>query len=201
MKDYSHSNSSCIPPWEYIVNVRLKNMNASKYWQTTNLVKVLNWLKSIHSFIQFLTRICLFYWTWLEVQILASVISSPVRPDGFQDYKILVSIFLFYFLVTSFFSGFSFLPPKEFIFVMDDKTLQVKCLWKWCYTTIQKCGERKKEWCIKWIKSDSTIHTVMGKYIGSLGKYDQRRMWNLICIVNLFELVFKEFTFHWIIRI
>ncbi len=40
----------------------------------------------------------------------------------------------------------------------------------------------------------------MAKNIGALGKYDQRRLWKLICIVNPFEL-HKNVTFHWIIRI
>ncbi len=35
-------------------------------------------------------------------------------------------------------------------------------------------------------------HTVMAKNIGTLGKYDQRRLWKLICIVNPFDLLFKK---------
>ncbi len=38
------------------------------------------------------------------------------------------------------------------------------------------------------------IYTVMAKNIGTLGKYDQRRMQKLICIVNPFDLLFKTFT-------
>ncbi len=33
-------------------------------------------------------------------------------------------------------------------------------------------------------------YTVMAKNIGTLGKYDQRRLWKLICIVNPFDLLF-----------
>ncbi len=33
-------------------------------------------------------------------------------------------------------------------------------------------------------------YAVMGKNIGTLGKYDQRRLWILICIVNPFDLLF-----------
>ncbi len=32
----------------------------------------------------------------------------------------------------------------------------------------------------------------MAKNIGALGKYDQRRLWKLICIVNTFDLLFKN---------
>ncbi len=32
----------------------------------------------------------------------------------------------------------------------------------------------------------------MAKNIGTLGKYDQRRLWQLICIVNPFDLLLKE---------
>ncbi len=32
----------------------------------------------------------------------------------------------------------------------------------------------------------------MAKYIGTLGKYDQRRLWKLICIVNPFDLLLKQ---------
>ncbi len=32
----------------------------------------------------------------------------------------------------------------------------------------------------------------MVKNIGTLGKYDQRRLWKLICIVNPFNLLFKK---------
>ncbi len=32
--------------------------------------------------------------------------------------------------------------------------------------------------------------TVMAKNIGTFGKYDQRRLWKLICIVNPFDLIF-----------
>ncbi len=32
----------------------------------------------------------------------------------------------------------------------------------------------------------------MAKNIGTLGKYDQRRPWKLICIVNPFDLLFKK---------
>ncbi len=50
------------------------------------------------------------------------------------------------------------------------------------------------------------IYTVMAKNIGTLDhKYDQRRLWKLICIVNPFDLLLqinhKNLTFHWIIRI
>ncbi len=32
----------------------------------------------------------------------------------------------------------------------------------------------------------------MAKIIGTLGKYDQRRLWKLICIVNPFDLLLKN---------
>ncbi len=32
----------------------------------------------------------------------------------------------------------------------------------------------------------------MAKNIGTLGKYDQRRLWKFICIVNPFDLLFKK---------
>ncbi len=38
------------------------------------------------------------------------------------------------------------------------------------------------------------IYRVMAKNIGTLGKYDQRRLWKLICIVNTFDLLFKKFA-------
>ncbi len=45
----------------------------------------------------------------------------------------------------------------------------------------------------------------MAKNIGTLGKYDQRSLWKLICFVNPFYLLFKKnlknLTFHLIIRI
>ncbi len=45
----------------------------------------------------------------------------------------------------------------------------------------------------------------MAKNIGTLGKYDQRRLWKLICIVNPFDLFqkknHKNLTFHWMIQI
>ncbi len=49
------------------------------------------------------------------------------------------------------------------------------------------------------------IYTVMAKNIDTLGKYDQRRLWKWICIVNPFYLLFKKIhknlTFHWMIII
>ncbi len=43
----------------------------------------------------------------------------------------------------------------------------------------------------------------MAKKIGTLGEYDQRRLWKLICIINAFDILFKKknLTFHWIVRI
>ncbi len=45
----------------------------------------------------------------------------------------------------------------------------------------------------------------MAKNINTLVKYDQRRLWKLICIVNSFwsfiNKIHKNLTFHWIIRI
>ncbi len=32
------------------------------------------------------------------------------------------------------------------------------------------------------------VHTVTAKNIGTLGKYDQRKLWKFICIVNPFDL-------------
>ncbi len=37
-----------------------------------------------------------------------------------------------------------------------------------------------------------TSYTVVVRIIGTLGKYDQRRLWKLICIVNPFDLLFKK---------
>ncbi len=34
----------------------------------------------------------------------------------------------------------------------------------------------------------------MDENIGTLGKYDQRRLWKLICIANPFDILFKKFT-------
>ncbi len=34
----------------------------------------------------------------------------------------------------------------------------------------------------------------MAKDIGTLGKYDERRLWKLICIVNPFDLLLKKIT-------
>ncbi len=34
----------------------------------------------------------------------------------------------------------------------------------------------------------------MAKNIGTLGKYDQRRLWKWICIVNHFDILFKKLT-------
>ncbi len=34
----------------------------------------------------------------------------------------------------------------------------------------------------------------MAKNIGTLGKYDQRRLWKLICMVNPFYILFLQFT-------
>ncbi len=40
----------------------------------------------------------------------------------------------------------------------------------------------------------------MAKNIGTLGKYDQSRLWKLICIVNPFDILFflnhKNLAFH-----
>ncbi len=38
------------------------------------------------------------------------------------------------------------------------------------------------------------IHTVVVRIIGTLGKYNQRRLWKLICIVNPFDRLFKKIT-------
>ncbi len=40
----------------------------------------------------------------------------------------------------------------------------------------------------------TVLHTVMAKNIGTLGKYDQRRLWKWICIVNPFDRLLKTFT-------
>ncbi len=40
----------------------------------------------------------------------------------------------------------------------------------------------------------NAIYTVMAKNIGTLGKYDQRRLWKWFCIVNPFDILFKQFT-------
>ncbi len=36
------------------------------------------------------------------------------------------------------------------------------------------------------------IYTVMAKNIGTLGKFYQRRLWKLICIVNPFDLFLSQ---------
>ncbi len=36
------------------------------------------------------------------------------------------------------------------------------------------------------------IYTVVVRIIATLGKYDQRRLWKLICIVNLFDILLKK---------
>ncbi len=38
------------------------------------------------------------------------------------------------------------------------------------------------------------IYTVMAKKIGTLGKYEKRKLWKLICIVNPFDILFKKIT-------
>ncbi len=37
-------------------------------------------------------------------------------------------------------------------------------------------------------------YTVVAKNIGTLGKYDQKRLWKWICIVKPFDLLFKKIT-------
>ncbi len=44
----------------------------------------------------------------------------------------------------------------------------------------------EKKCVTMWLES---IATVMAKNIGTLGKYDQKRLWKLICIVNPFDLL------------
>ncbi len=58
----------------------------------------------------------------------------------------------------------------------------------------------------KWMYTiKKVIYIVMAKNTGTLGKYDRRRLWKWICIVNPFDLLFltilKNLTFHCIIRI
>ncbi len=38
------------------------------------------------------------------------------------------------------------------------------------------------------------MYTVMAKNIVNLGKYDQKRLWKCICIVNPFDLLLKKIT-------
>ncbi len=49
------------------------------------------------------------------------------------------------------------------------------------------------------------FYIYLAKIVGTLGKYDQRRLWKLICIVNPFDLFlffyYENRTFHWIVRI
>ncbi len=45
-----------------------------------------------------------------------------------------------------------------------------------------------------WCFHNIDTYTLMVRIIGTLGKYDQRRLWKLICIVNPFDLLFKKFT-------
>ncbi len=55
-----------------------------------------------------------------------------------------------------------------------------------------------------YIYTHTYTYTFRAKNIGTLGKNYQRRLWKLICIVNLFDLLFKihkNITFHWIIYI
>ncbi len=44
----------------------------------------------------------------------------------------------------------------------------------------------------KYIPVNFYIYTAIAKNIGTLGKYDQRRLWKCICIVNPFEILFKK---------
>ncbi len=37
-------------------------------------------------------------------------------------------------------------------------------------------------------------YTVMAKNMGTLGKYEQRRLWKFICIVNPFDILLKKKT-------
>ncbi len=38
-------------------------------------------------------------------------------------------------------------------------------------------------------------HAVVVRIIGTLGNYDQRRLWKLICIVNPFDLLLRNKCF------
>ncbi len=44
------------------------------------------------------------------------------------------------------------------------------------------------------------MYAVMAKNIDTLGKYDQRRLWKLICIVNSIDLLFKKIKIEPFIR-
>ncbi len=51
-------------------------------------------------------------------------------------------------------------------------------------------------WCDLYISYTiivEIVYTVMAKNIGTLGKYDQRRLWKCICIIYTFDILFKEF--------
>ncbi len=60
--------------------------------------------------------------------------------------------------------------------------------------TFMTLKEKKKNFCVPQKKEIRKkilcvcVHTVMAKNIGTLGKYDQRKLWKLICIVNPFDL-------------
>ncbi len=44
------------------------------------------------------------------------------------------------------------------------------------------------------------VYTHMVRIVGTLGNYDQRRLWKKMCIVNPFDLFFfnhKHLSFHW----
>ncbi len=48
-------------------------------------------------------------------------------------------------------------------------------------------------WFINYYTYIYTVYIlVVVRIIGTLGKYDQRRLWKLICIVNYFDLYKKK---------
>ncbi len=89
----------------------------------------------------------------------------------------------------------------------------------WMENPFRKFTVRKSVWFIQWYKLTDLlipqtliigtflsygssvpgniyiyIYTVMDYNIGTLSKYDQRKLCKVICIVNTFHLLFKNFT-------
>ncbi len=64
---------------------------------------------------------------------------------------------------------------------------------EWHWFALQKKRKIRRD-LKSLLQNIGTLCTVMAKNIGTLGKYDQRSLWKLICIVNPFDLLFYKFT-------
>ncbi len=99
---------------------------------------------------------------------------------------------------------FSYCHPTQ-------RKLSVHCkLIGWCYPSsavqqkvIELAPHKKKKKLIRnlfisCVKCEESLVlglesvTVMAKNVSTLGKFDQRRLWKWICIVNPFDLLFKQ---------